>query len=414
MFYYTGDFASRKGESIDIGTNVLYNRDMKIKTAADTLKTLTQMGDITLFEPAGDQPQSEQSTTSDYQSTSLADCIAHLATPKGPKPVLKSMMTTACERNCFYCPFRAGHSKTKRVTFTPDNMAGAFDTLQQAGKVDGLFLSSGIIKGSVTTQDKIIDTADIIRSKQHYKGYIHLKIMPGIEYDQLYRAMQLADRVSVNLEGPTQDRLSKLAPKKTFMDELVMMLQWAHKIRSEHPHEKLASTVTQFVVGAVGDTDLELLSMSDRLYQYAGLARAYYSAFRPVAGTPFETLASTAQIRQNRLYQSSFLLRDYSWDVEELPFLQDGNLRTDVDPKQAWADIHLKQQPIDLMLAEREQLMRVPGIGKVGAESILKARRQGALTELSHLKQLGIRTPHKLADYILLNGKRPMRQLTLF
>lgn len=387
---------------------------MEIKTASDTLTTLTQMGDVTLFEPAGDQPQAEQKAPSGYQSHSLEECISHVTTPKGPKPVLKSMMTTACERNCFYCPFRAGHSNTKRVTFTPDNMATAFDTLQQSGKVDGLFLSSGIIKGSVTTQDKIIDTADIIRSKQGYKGYIHLKIMPGIEYDQLYRAMQLADRVSVNLEGPTQDRLSALAPKKMFMDELLTMLQWAHKIRTEHPYEKLASTVTQFVVGAVGDTDLELLAMSDRLYQQSSLARAYYSAFNPITGTPFEELPRTEAIRQFRLYQSSFLLRDYSWDVEELPFLGDGNLRTDVDPKQAWADMHLLHQPIDLMTAEREQLLRVPGIGKIGAASILKARKQGKLTDLSHLKQLGIRTPHKVADYILLDGKRPARQLKLF
>lgn len=387
---------------------------MEIKTASETLTALTRMGDITLFEPAGDQPQKEQNTDKDFQSRGLADCIANLSTPKGPKPVLKTMMTTACERNCNYCPFRAGHSKTKRVTFTPDNMASAFDTMQQSGKVDGLFLSSGIIKGSVTTQDKILDTAHIIRTKQHYRGYIHLKIMPGIEYDQLYRAMQLADRVSVNLEGPTQERLSALAPKKTFVDELVTMLQWAHKIRTENPYEKLASTVTQFVVGAVGDTDVELLSMSDMLYQQASLTRAYYSAFHPISGTPFETLSPTAKIRQNRLYQSSFLLRDYGWDVEELPFLQSGNLRTDVDPKQAWADIHLKHQPIDLMLAEREQLLRVPGIGTVGADNIIKARRQSNLTELSHLKQIGIRTPHKLADYILLDGNRPIRQLSLF
>ena len=114
------------------------------------------------------------------------------------------MMTTACERNCHYCVFRAGRAKTKRVTFAPDEMASAFDTLESAGKVDGLFLSSGIIKGSVTTQDKIIDTADIIRNRQGYRGYIHLKIMPGIEYDQLYRSMQLADRISVNLESANQ------------------------------------------------------------------------------------------------------------------------------------------------------------------------------------------------------------------
>lgn len=387
---------------------------MEIRTVSDTLTQMTQMGDVTLFEPAGDRPDKEQSGSRQYQSHSLEECITNLATPKGPKPVLKSMMTTACERNCNYCPFRAGHSKTKRVTFTPDNMAKAFDTLQTAGKVDGLFLSSGIIKGSVTTQDKILDTADIIRNKQSYKGYIHLKIMPGIEYDQLHRAMQLADRVSVNLEGPTQERLTQLAPKKMFVDELVMMLKWAHQIRTENPHEKLASSVTQFVVGAVGDTDIELLSMSDNLYHQAGLARVYYSGFGPVAGTPFENLPRTEQIRQNRLYQSSYLLRDYGWDVEELPFLGSGNLRTDVDPKQAWADIHLKDAPIDVMTADREQLLRIPGIGTKGVETILSARRKGTLNDLSHLKQIGIRNTGKLADYVLLDGKRPLRQLTLF
>ena len=387
---------------------------MEIRTVSDTLTQLTQMGDVTLFEPAGDRPDKEQQSSRRYQSHSLDECITNLATPKGPKPVLKSMMTTACERNCNYCPFRAGHSKTKRVTFTPDNMAKAFDTLQVKGKVDGLFLSSGIIKGSVTTQDKILDTADIVRNKQSYKGYIHLKIMPGIEYDQLHRAMQLADRVSVNLEGPTQERLAQLAPKKMFVDELVTMLKWAHQIRQDNPHEKLASSVTQFVVGAVGDTDIELLSMSDNLYHQAGLARVYYSGFGPVAGTPFEDLPPTEQIRQNRLYQSSYLLRDYGWDVEELPFLGSGNLRTDVDPKQAWADIHLKDAPIDLMTAEREQLLRVPGIGTKGVETILRARRVGTLADLSHLKQIGIRNTGKLADYVLLDGKRPLRQMTLF
>lgn len=384
------------------------------RLVSETLTKLSQMGDVTLHEPAGDSPQAERVRRTRKQEFNLNDCISHLSTPRGPKAVMKSMMTTACERNCNYCVFRAGRAKTKRMTFAPDEMAGAFDTLQSAGKVDGLFLSSGIIKGSVTTQDKIIDTADIIRNRQGYRGYIHLKIMPGIEYDQLYRSMQLADRVSVNLEAPTSERLAALAPKKVFIEELLQMLQWAQQIRLDHQNERLASSVTQFVVGAVGDTDLELLSMSDKLYSQAELARVYYSAFGPVPGTPFENLPATEAIREFRLYQSSFLLRDYRWDVEELPFLRDGNLRTDVDPKQAWADEHLVHQPIEIMQAEREQLLRVPGIGPIGANAIIGARRRGALTELVHLKQIGIRTPHKLAKYVLLNGRQPARQLSLF
>lgn len=384
------------------------------RIVSETLSKLSRMGDVTLHEPAGDSPYSERVRRTRKQEFNFSDCIANLQTPRGPKPVLKSMMTTACERNCHYCVFRAGRAKTKRVTFSPDEMAGAFDTLQRAKKVDGLFLSSGIIKGSVTTQDKILDTADIIRNKQHYRGYIHLKIMPGIEYDQLYRAMQLADRVSVNLEGPTSERLHQLAPKKIFVRELLRMLEWAEQIRRDRPQERLASSVTQFVVGAVGDTDLELMTISDKLYAQAKLARVYYSSFSPVPGTTFENLPPSDLLREFRLYQSSFLLRDYKWDVEELPFLRDGNLRTDVDPKQAWADEHLAHAPIEIMRAEREQLLRIPGVGLVGVNAILRARRRGKLTDLSHLKQIGIRAPQKLANYVLLDGARPARQERLF
>lgn len=388
-----------------------------VSKISDTLTRLTQMGDITLFEPAGDSPHQERhpkNGLNKFQSRSLDECITNLVTPKGAKPVLKTMVTTACERDCNYCPFRAGRGKTKRVTFTPDALAGAFDTMQRAGKVDGLFLSSGIIKGSVTTQDKLLDTVEIVRRKYAYRGYVHLKIMPGIEHDQLYRAMQIADRISVNLEGPTQERLNALAPKKQFMGELLSMLHMAEQIRREHPHQRLASTVTQFVVGAVGDTDLELLSLSEKLYAQMRLSRVYYSGFGPVSHTPFEELPAVAPLREFRLYQSSFLLRDYGWNVEELPFVGEGNLRTDVDPKRAWAEINLSDTPVDLMRADREQLLRVPQIGPKTADAIIKARRAGKLTDLQALRKLGVKAPEKAAPFILLDGKRPPLQMTLF
>jgi predicted DNA-binding helix-hairpin-helix protein len=243
---------------------------------------------------------------------------------------------------------------------------------------------------------------------------IHLKIMPGIEYDQLYQAMQLADRVSVNLEAPTQERLSALAPKKDFTRELLTMLRWAEDIRRKHPEQKLARTVTQFVVGAVGDTDLELLSLSSRLYRQMGLTRAYYSGFSPVEQTPFENLAPTDPLREHRLYQASFLLRDYGWKVEDLPFMTDGNMLLDKDPKRAWAELHLRSAPIEIMTASREQLLRVPGIGPLGANAIIQARRQGRLTELTHLRKLNIHTPEQAAPYILLDGHQVPTQLALF
>ena len=386
---------------------------MLVQALPDAITKLSQIGDVTHFEPAGDQPQSERRRVP-YQARSLADCITNVSTPGGKKPLLKTMVTTACERNCYYCPFRAGRSKTKRVTFGPDELASGFDTLQRAGQVEGMFLSSGIIKGSVTTQDKIIDTVEIIRNRYNYQGYIHLKIMPGAEYDQLYRAMQLADRVSVNLEGPTQERLDALAPKKDFQRELLRMLQLAEQIRRTHPYEKLAGTVTQFVVGAVGDTDQELLSLSNRLYRQYGLTRAYYSGFSPVIQTPFENLPATDPLREHRLYQASFLLRDYGWRVEDLPFLSDGNMELALDPKRAWAERYLREAPLEIMTARRDQLLRIPGIGPIGAGAILKARRLGKLISFTDLRKLGIRAPEQASPYILLSGQRPLAQLSLF
>jgi predicted DNA-binding helix-hairpin-helix protein len=386
---------------------------MLVQTLPDTMTKLAQVSDATIYEPAGDKPQQERRRVP-YQSHSLAECITNVVTPKGALPVLKTMVTTACERNCYYCPFRAGRSKMKRVTFTPDELASGLDTLQRAGRVGGMFLSSGIIKGSVTTEDKIIDTAEIVRNRYHYRGYLHLKVMPGIEYEQLYRLMQLADRVSVNLEAPTQERLNALAPKKDFERELLRMLQLAEEIRRAHPYEKLAGTVTQFVVGAVGDTDHELLALSSRLYREMGLTRAYYSGFSPVLQTPFENLAPTDPLREHRLYQASFLLRDYGWNVADLPFLSDGNMELALDPKRAWAERYLHEAPVEIMTANRQQLLRIPGIGPVGADAILKARRLGKLTQLTDLQKLGIRAPQQAAPYILLNGRKPLVQSALF
>lgn len=377
---------------------------MNIHVKPDAITKLTQLGNVTQDEAAGDAPL--------HESASALPCISHVATPQGQKPILKAMLTTACERNCHYCIFRAGRSKTERVTFTSDEMAKSFDTLQKAGHADGAFISSGIIKGGVTTQDKLIDTAEIIRTKYHYRGYVHLKLMPGAEADQIYRAMQLADRVSVNLEGPTEERLNLLAPKKDFTQELLTVLKTAAQIRKSQPDQKLASIVTQFVVGAVGDTDLEFISLSERLYQQWGLTRTYYMGFNPVIQTPFENLPSTDAQRVLRLYQSSFLLRDYGWSAEDFAFLQNGNLPLEQDPKITWAELHLRHQPIDIMKANREALLRVPGIGQKAADAILKARQNTALTDISQLRKLGVLS--RATPYILLNGKKLPVQLQMW
>ncbi len=342
--------------------------------------------------------------------------ITEVALPGGKKmKVLKTMLTTACERNCHYCPFRAGR-KMRRETFKPEEMAKTFIKVYQAGAVEGLFLSSGILKGGVTTQDKLIDTAEILRNKLNYRGYMHLKIMPGSEKDQLRRAMQLADRVSVNLEAPNPGRLPTLAPMKVFANELLAPLKWAEEIRQQETprtwNGRWASTITQFVVGASGESDLELISTSEYLYKQLKLKRTYYSAFVPIEDTPLENHPAENPWREHRLYQASFLLRDYGWSMEELPFEQNGRLPLNKDPKTAWAEQTLLHRPIELNKATREQLMMVPGIGPKGAENILRERRNHKLKSLADLQKLGLITK-RAAPYILLDGRLPSFQMRL-
>ena len=342
--------------------------------------------------------------------------ITEVALPGGKKmKVLKTMLTTACERNCHYCPFRAGR-KMRRETFKPDEMARTFMTIYQAGAVEGLFLSSGILKGGVTTQDKLIDTAEILRNKLNYRGYMHLKIMPGAEKDQLHRAMQLADRVSVNLEAANPGRLPALAPMKKFADELLAPLKWAEEIRqTEAPRTwngRWASTITQFVVGASGENDLELISTSEYLYKQLKLRRTYFSAFVPIEDTPLENHPAENPWREHRLYQASFLLRDYGWGMEELPFQQNGRLPLNKDPKTAWAELTLPHKPLELNKATREQLLMIPGIGPKGAENVLRARRHHRLKSLDDLQKLG-GVSRRAAPYVLLDGHLPSFQFQL-
>jgi len=330
--------------------------------------------------------------------------------------LLKSMMTSACERDCYYCPFRAGRD-LRRATFSPDDLARTYMTLYHARAVEGIFLSSGIIGGGVRIQDQIIATAELLRYKYSYKGYIHAKIMPGAEKDQIIRLMELADRVSLNLEAPNTDRLKDLAPHKAFIDELVKRLLWVEDIRRNRSPFKAwkgrwPSSATQFVVGAVGESDHELIATSEKMFKHANLRRVYYSRFTPQKDTPLEDHPAENPWRQHRLYQSSFLLRDYGFQMEELPFDKHGNLPLHTDPKLAWAQAHLSQQPVEINRAEKQDLLRIPGIGPTGIDRIMAARKDRIIASLNQLKALGINA-NRAAPFLLLNGKRPEFQIGL-
>ena len=345
----------------------------------------------------------------------LRDSIALLSAGGRKAPILKILQTSACEKNCYYCPFRAGRN-FRRETLSPDDLAASFDQMQRAGLVQGIFLSSGII-GAVRSMDRLLQTVELIRYKYGFRGYVHLKMLPAAEEAQIERAVHLADRVSTNLEAPTPLHLSRLAPMKTFEESLVAPLRAARRLIQQTQWRSgqqiaRAGMVTQFVVGPAGESDRDLLGASQRLYREVGLHRAYYSAFSPVRDTPLEGLTATPPQREYRLYQSDFLLRAYGFRVEELPFDDSGNLPLDQDPKVLWAQRHPERFPLEINRATPQDLVRVPGIGPLTMRNILRARLDGKLRDLGQLKKVGVDVA-KAAPFILLNGRPAPVQMHL-
>jgi len=384
----------------------------------DAIVRLRSLSEQMVLEPAEDHSLMGASYLDRTEACPEAVVVHPAILPNGQRiKLLKTLLTSACERDCYYCPFRAGRN-FHRATFQPEEFARLFVMLSLKGIAEGVFLSSGITGGGIHTQDKLLDTADILRNKLGFRGYIHLKIMPGAEHSQVERAMQMADRVSINLEAPNDNCLAKLAPHKQFTEELLRPLKWIEEIRSTQPAYKgwnghWPSSVTQFVAGGAGESDLELLTTTEYLFGQLGLRRAYFSPFSPILDTPLENQQPTPVIREYRLYQASFLLRDYGFDLEELPFEMDGRLPTQVDPKLAWAQKNLSESPIEVNQADRGTLMRIPGIGPKGAEAILRARRKVQIRDMASLKKMGVMA-ERAAPYLLFDGRRASYQPTLF
>jgi predicted DNA-binding helix-hairpin-helix protein len=386
----------------------------------DAVERLNQLSESMSLEADGetDCPGFLQASPPAQLSARRRDpIISQAILPNGRRiRLLKTLLTSVCERNCYYCPFRTGRD-FRRETLRPDEMSSAFIALHRGGVAEGIFLSSGIAGGHLRTQDQLLATAEILRHKYQYQGYLHLKLMPGAEPAQIEAAMRLADRISINLEAPNTSRLARLAPHKSFQEELLTPICIANTIRREQPPHlgwkgRWPSITTQFVVGAVGESDLELLSTTAYLHQNLGLGRAYFSAFSPVAGTPFAGLPAEQPIREHRLYQASFLLRDYGFDLEDLIFDEQGALPHHVDPKTAWARAFLAEAPIEINQADLPQLLHIPGIGPKGARQIIKFRQKSPLKTVEDLRHIGI-NPSRPSPYILLDGRRPATQLAL-
>ncbi len=344
----------------------------------------------------------------------LGRWIYPAALPDGRRAmILKVLLSNVCENNCFYCAVRAGRDMP-RLSFQPEELARAFDQMWRRRLVEGLFLSSGLCGDAGRTMERMIATVELVRRKYHFPGYVHLKILPGVSFGHVERAVQLAQRVSINLETPSSQRLARIAPRKARGGDLVEPMRWVQRLVGNSGGRLLPSgQTTQFVVGAAGEPDREILHTTQRLYRELDLRRAYFSAFQPIAGTPLEDRAPTPPLREHRLYQSDYLVRQYGFTFDELIFDAEGNLPVEADPKTVWARAHPERFPIEINRASREELLRVPGIGPRSAERIVRLRRRGAFRELADLKKMGA-VAARAAPFILLNGRRPAYQLGLW
>jgi predicted DNA-binding helix-hairpin-helix protein len=325
--------------------------------------------------------------------------------------LLKVLQSNACENDCFYCGNRRSRN-VARCSFTPEELAWSFNELEHSGRAEGLFLSSAVCYNVSRTMSQMIATVELVHFKYAFRGYIHLKLLPGCDRATIERAVQLADRVSVNLEAPNEQRLERLSGDKRSEQQLVQPLRHRGLLRDAGGGAK-GGLPTQFGVGAAGESDSEILGTVSDLYRQVRLTRSYFSAFQPVPQTPLEGLAPTPPLREHRLYQGDFLLRQYGFVLADMPFDTAGNLPSECDPKTAWALRHPEFFPIEVNRASREELLRVPGIGPQLARRIIGLRPEVKLTSFEDLSSLTV-AAERAAPYVTINGRRPPQQLSLF
>ncbi len=325
--------------------------------------------------------------------------ICHSYTPDGRcVSLLKILLTNFCIYDCQYCVNRIS-SDTPRARFTVDEVVSLTMEFYKRNYIEGLFLSSGIIQTSDYTMEQLIAVAKKLRTEQHYGGYIHLKTIPNASQSLIDEAGLWADRLSVNIELPTESDLQKLAPEKKKPQILVAMQGIKSKI-DETQHEQAAGfkppryapagQSTQMIIGATETPDLEILKTASQLYEGQNLRRVYYSAFSPIPHADARLPGlSPPLIREHRLYQADWLMRFYGFAADEIVAEADHNLSLDVDPKLAWAVANRQYYPVDVNRATREQLLRVPGIGARNVNRILSIRQHKSLRS-EDLKKLRV------------------------
>jgi predicted DNA-binding helix-hairpin-helix protein len=313
--------------------------------------------------------------------------------------LLKVLQSTHCSGSCHYCAFRSAND-VRREALAPDELARHFLELERRGVVHGLFLSSGIHGSPDVAMARMVDTAELVR-RAGFRGYVHLKVLPGASDAAVERVVALADRVSINLEAPTQEALDRISPAKRLEGQLLAPLATAARIAARRGLR--SGVTTQFVVGGGGESDADLLCRASSLYVDHLVARCYFSAFSPPESGPLAAAPAAPRQRMVRLYQADWLLRFFGFSVGEIPLDGAGGLDLGVDPKTRWAELHPERFPIEVNHASPRELLRVPGIGPTGASRIVTARRQGRLRSPRALARLGVRA-NVASPYLTFDG----------
>lgn len=346
-------------------------------------------------------------------SSSIAGCCHSFSADGHCISLLKVLMTNYCVYDCKYCINRRSND-TRRTAFTPRELAELTVQFYRRNYIEGLFLSSGVLRDPDYTTLRMIETLRLLRREFAFNGYIHAKAIPGTSPELVQQLGYLADRLSVNIELPSQKGLAALAPDKSKAAILAPMRlieaqgrqNKEELVKYRHaPAFAPAGQSTQLIVGATEDSDRHILHLTESLYDRYRLKRVFYSAYVPVVENPLLPALHTKPplLREHRLYQADWLLRFYGFRADELLDDQHPNFDPMLDPKCYWAITHPEQFPVEIMTADLGRLLRVPGIGPTGARRILSARRTGLL-HFDDLKKMGIVL--KRAQFFILCGGR--------
>jgi len=350
--------------------------------------------------------------------------------PNGGTSVLfKTLVSNVCSNDCKYCPLRADQD-LRRCTLNEEETVNAFLDYYKRGEVFGLFLSSGVLGTPDATMERLNRIAKILRYRRGFRGYIHLKVIPGASANAIEEAVKLSSAVSLNIETPGAKHLAKLSDKKRFIEDIVEPIKLISRLTGRGNKYERVKQTTQFIVGAADETDSEIVKYMWGLYDRLNLRRIYFSAYQKNLGNANSDnlfsrrrhLSAEAKakedgdaktdkiqetqsqpddifVREHRLYQVDFLLRRYGFSESDIVFDQQGNLPLDTDPKESWAKRNPQYFPVDVNKASKDELLRVPGLGQITVDRILEHRKTARITTINDIGKSTIRL-RKANDYL--------------